>query len=150
MMTHGFANGYERRGVYSLEEVFSHIGEEVEYDGDLVPIKSFRFYTFVRSLECAYCGLRGMYFAKERSAKAKYNKETNTRTWHVTTQTWHFNLYAIVDDEEGLHEVMITKDHIVPSSKGGPDTLENLQTMCGPCNHRKGSKQDRKTNKVGQ
>ena len=31
-------------------------------------------------------------------------------------------------------------DHIIPESKGGPTTLENLQTMCRPCNSKKGTK----------
>lgn len=36
--------------------------------------------------------------------------------------------------------VDLTCDHIVPESKGGATTLENLQTMCRPCNCRKGAK----------
>lgn len=31
-------------------------------------------------------------------------------------------------------------DHIVPESKGGATALENLQTMCRPCNSSKGSR----------
>ena len=31
-------------------------------------------------------------------------------------------------------------DHIVPESKGGPTTLENLRTLCVPCNSRKGAR----------
>ena len=32
----------------------------------------------------------------------------------------------------------LTVDHIVPESKGGAATLENLQAMCRPCNSSKG------------
>jgi hypothetical protein len=32
----------------------------------------------------------------------------------------------------------LTVDHIVPESQGGETTLANLQTLCRPCNSRKG------------
>lgn len=31
-------------------------------------------------------------------------------------------------------------DHVVPLSSGGPDTFENLQFLCGPCNMSKSTK----------
>src|SRR5690606_10337153 len=31
-------------------------------------------------------------------------------------------------------------DHIIPESKGGPTALDNLQTMCRPCNSKKGNR----------
>lgn len=37
-------------------------------------------------------------------------------------------------------EENLTLDHIYPWSLGGNDTIENLQTMCQPCNSSKGAR----------
>ena len=34
----------------------------------------------------------------------------------------------------------LTLDHILPTSRGGATSYENLQTMCGHCNSKKGAK----------
>lgn len=34
----------------------------------------------------------------------------------------------------------LSLDHVVPYSQGGPYTLANLQTLCIPCNLRKGAR----------
>jgi 5-methylcytosine-specific restriction endonuclease McrA len=38
----------------------------------------------------------------------------------------------------------LTVDHVVPRSKGGPSSWENIVTCCAPCNRRKGDKLPRK------
>lgn len=52
-------------------------------------------------------------------------------------KSFHLNLYAI--DENGK-EVLMTKDHIIPKSKGGADDISNYQTMCERCNEAKGNR----------
>lgn len=40
----------------------------------------------------------------------------------------------------GVHTRDLTIDHVIPRSKGGPHTWENLVSACKGCNHRKGGK----------
>lgn len=145
----GFHPGYERKGIYAIEDVFEQLGNSwAIFDGDVIPVISLRYKVFKQSLACVACGLTGMYFAKERSAKVMRPKrvveQVNGETvvtrippdvpFKATSVTWHFNLYAMTPEGR---EVLMTKDHILPRSKGGKDRIENLQTMCQPCNGKK-------------
>lgn len=40
----------------------------------------------------------------------------------------------------GVRTRDLTLDHVIPRSKGGPHTWENLVSACKTCNHRKGGK----------
>ncbi len=97
-------------------------------DGKVHPVKmgSDRYWCFaVHGLTCVECGIEGKFFALESH---KYQSEI---------RRFHFNLYGI--DEDG-NEVLMTKDHIQPKSKGGKNHITNYQPMCYKCNHRKGHK----------
>lgn len=82
---------------------------------------------FHKGVGCIECGVQGAYFKMERSPGPP----------HIIFSEWHLNLYAV--DEDG-REVLMTKDHRHPKSKGGPDTLENLDPMCTTCNGKKADK----------
>jgi 5-methylcytosine-specific restriction endonuclease McrA len=40
----------------------------------------------------------------------------------------------------------LTIDHVIPRSKGGPSSWENIVTCCAPCNRRKGNRLPREAN----
>lgn len=117
---------------YSIEEVFAMCGEEhllgdndfnkmrsdMEVDGFKVRPVSLRYKTFYqKGCKCVVCGKEGTHFKL---------------CGDVTTKRRHFNLYA----EDGT---LMTKDHIVPKSRGGQNLVSNMQTMCTTCNAAKGN-----------
>jgi len=79
--------------------------------------------TKLKGVKCATCGIEGIYFYKERGG--------------IRDKIFHVNLYGVNDEGE---EVLMTKDHIKPKSKGGMDHIDNMQTMCYICNSKKGNK----------
>lgn len=78
----------------------------------------------LKGTDCVKCGIKGKFFALERAIV-------------YDTLKFHFNLYGI---DNCNNEVMITKDHIIPKSKGGKNTLDNYQPLCYRCNQHKGNK----------
>jgi hypothetical protein len=122
---------YTRKGIYSIEEVFTLLDttdEIIIVDGDEVKVDSIRYQTFKeKGLVCSnpHCGLVGRYFAKEINLKAEGCR-------------YHFNLYAIdIRNYNQSCEVLMTRDHIFPTGFGGRDSIENSQTMCFKCNQHK-------------
>lgn len=121
---------------YPIEEVFAMIGEEhlsksdakfkklggsITVDGFDVHRVSLRYQTFYqKGTKCVCCGKEGTHF------KLCGDPKTNRR---------HFNLFA----DDGA---LLTKDHIIPKSRGGADTVENMQPMCEECNVAKGNEYD--------
>lgn len=55
----------------------------------------------------------------------------------LRTQVYERDLYRCVHC--GTHKDL-SIDHIFPESRGGTLELENLQTLCRPCNSRKGAR----------
>lgn len=130
----GRVSHYERKGLYRLEDVFAHINEDpsvyVLFDSDPIRMSSERYALFNQNVVCVRCGVSGLYFAKERAIYV----DRNTGRFWPTSHHFHFNLYG--RNRHG-HEVMLTKDHILPRAHGGKDELANYQSLCSPCNSRK-------------
>lgn len=84
------------------------------------------YYTFRKSQMCIRCGLRGRFIAAERDNKKTRNGNVN--------DLFHFNFYGINKDGQ---QILMTRDHIIPSAYGGPNRPWNFQTMCLPCNEKR-------------
>jgi len=117
-------------GTFTVDQVLPHIGTKVK--GLLTPTFSHGVHTAncfsdrlrlfkEKGTTCVTCGAEATHFLMET-----FNEKTRP----------HLNLYKIVDGEQDL---LFTKDHIHPLSKGGADELYNLQTMCRLCNLAKGN-----------
>jgi hypothetical protein len=128
-------NEYIRKSVHSIDEVYDVVKDvmfnkdknesRIILDGDVIKGNSQRYQTFfTKGLRCAKCGIEGKFFAKEKNLGDK---------------SYHLNLYAV--DENG-NEVLMTKDHIIPLSKGEDNDISNYQTMCERCNFAKGNNEE--------
>ena len=117
-----------RKGVYPIPFVFDMLGNEIFnkrkkyiiFDSEEIKVNSQRYQVFAtKGCTCCKCGLQAQYFALEK---------------HNAQERYHLNLYGV--NAEGK-EILFTKDHIIPVSKGGKSVLENYQTMCSVCNEAK-------------
>lgn len=115
-------------GTYSVGEVHALLGRKYETkrialsDGQLFKPSSQRLELFfAKGTICVECGIEGTIYVLET---------------HDLNVPGHLNLYA----ETRGGRVMLTKDHILPRSKGGRDIQANYVPMCRPCNETKANR----------
>lgn len=100
-----------------------------------VKMNSVRLECFKRNQKCVTCDISGNLWRLERTAK---DDELNKAP--------HFNLYhrRFIQLDTLTHPrtvvELMTRDHIIPRSKGGGEGIDNMQTMCYPCNQDKADK----------
>lgn len=119
----------ERAAVYTFDEVVKAAqtagrrNKSTLPDGRTFSRTSQRLKLFFsKGPVCIECGVVGNTFSMERESG--------------TNHPFHLNLYAVTENGKWI---LMTKDHIVPKSKGGASELANYNTMCSPCNFRKGN-----------
>jgi len=104
----------------------------------VVRVGSQRYTLFRQNRQCVRCGVEGTKFLLQASELSWRWYDRHKRiSYPKPMYRAHFNLFA---ERNGGH-VLMTKDHIVPVSKGGQDLMSNYQTMCSKCNNKKGSRE---------
>jgi hypothetical protein len=127
-------------GFWFFEELAPEIGlnkprfyvDTPNYGGFEVKASGLRLECLVSNNRCVICNREGTIWMLQA-----HHCHRNDNGSIVLRENPHLNLYA-VDDDDSL--ILMTRDHIVPRSKGGKDILENLQTLCIMCNAEKADK----------
>lgn len=112
-----------RHAVYPADIIFAQMTREWPKPPSPLPkgikLSSDRLRLFKeKGAACVTCELEGVFFALES----------------VGDETPHLNLYGV---RANGRIVLMTKDHIVPKSKGGANHMANYQPMCEDCNGKK-------------
>lgn len=113
-----------RHATFTVEEIFELMDSRSKIlpTGHRFRPTSGRLVLFrTKGPACVTCDLVGTFFALES----------------VGDETPHLNLYGF-DGSGG--EILMTKDHIHPKSKGGANEQANYQPMCATCNSKKADK----------
>lgn len=121
---------YETKAVFTEDELpldflqwHAENDHSFELEGEMVPISQNLFLFTTTTTTCPTCGLEGSFWALQRSGNRPF----------------HLNLWGLDAD---LKPRLLTKDHVLPRSKGGLDEMSNYRTMCMRCNNKRGNKED--------
>lgn len=112
---------YLRKGIAPLGILQSLDSSQV-ICGETINMNS-QSYTLFKSkgVKCKHCGIEGKFCGIEK---------------HKKYREYKIKVYALTQNNT---EILMTVDHIIPLSRGGTDTLENLQPLCEICNRSKGN-----------
>ena len=123
-MSHKKRNLPKRLMIIPIDVVYRYIDEHpgdlrMDYGGYNFSLRRTVVHKEI-GLICVHCGLEGYHYALEDCHGGL-----------------HLDLYSILPDGS---ERLMTIDHILPKSKGGPNELSNYQMLCTVCNRNKGNK----------
>lgn len=107
---------------YEVNLILSNVSKgRMSLDGDEIKVGRFEVYK-KKGIKCVSCGIEAKYFKKE-----------------TQLQNGEEIPYLVLYAEHNGKPIMMTRDHIIPVSRGGSNHVSNYQPMCDPCNQCKGN-----------
>ncbi len=82
-------------------------------------------------------GLRTVLRLNTIVATTGLDQADNTRPGLTNARLFARDDYLCLYCGDELPSALLTRDHVIPVSRGGADTWENVVTACRACNHRK-------------
>jgi 5-methylcytosine-specific restriction endonuclease McrA len=81
---------------------------------------------------------RAIQYSRKRKLRMKgIEAKLTQEDWNTLLEAFENKCFICRREEP---EIKLTKDHILPISKGGDDSFENIMVICNFCNSRKGTK----------
>ena len=136
----------------NLENIWLTLGRQPKYKEICKPLSLYSVGTYENRFGNFYNALEQFVMYINKESKKDYvptTEKKNTMSHHVTKRNPSNRLKVQVlmrdgnrcrlcgvECNDGLHNIHF--DHIVPWSKGGETTLDNLQVLCSDCNLAKG------------
>ena len=119
---------------YSSYRKFIPTEEQSNYQGIRQNGESKQIYhkRYVKKHPELIAHLKARRYAREKDAEGSHT----LKDWEDLKNSFN-NCCALCDSSE-----KVTKDHIIPLSKGGSDYIENIQPLCRSCNSKKSNKTD--------
>ncbi len=74
---------------------------------------------------------------KARQHKARKNGKIKSNAWNIIKEFYDYCCLCCGKQEP---EIKLTKDHVIPLCKGGPNDIYNIQPLCESCNNVKSNK----------
>lgn len=114
-----------RREYYSIEEHNNYQG--VRKSGESKQVYHRRY---AKNNPDIIAHLKARRYAREKGAIGNHSLEE----WNLLKESYGNNCVSCGQNK------FLTKDHIIPLSKGGTDFIENIQPLCRSCNSQKHTK----------
>ena len=120
--------------IFSISEImdeFCNKTEFLDYNGIKIPIRNSEYLQFIFSenscandFRCCFCHTKASHF------RIIYDKFSDR---------YYLNLYGFVKQGSLTKYIMFNRDHIIPKSKDGSNSIINYQLTCSDCNHKRGN-----------